>query len=175
MANLVLCFIKLYDDRGLICSSLLSIFIIHALVNEGLGIKFFSYFDTELQMLAHKVLELLGSYLLPLLFIEDIIVVLDYLVNRAPKLLHHATHVDSFLPQLDLLVLQLLLFTQLLFLKLLFARTSMLLRISHLLFSFSFEVLGHPFHFFEQKRPMTLCRLLLLIYIFSRLHLLADV
>jgi hypothetical protein len=128
----------------------------HALLYERLGVQFLSHFDTELKMFAHEILKFLGSDLLPLFLIEDVVVVLNHFLNGLPELLDHARHVDCFLPYFYLLVLELLLFLQLFLLNLLLTSSGLLLRVSLLFLSFPLKILRHPFHLLNQEPPMTL-------------------
>lgn len=89
---------------------------VHALFDETLSVEFFSNLDTELEMLGYEVFKSLVPDLLPLFLIEHVVVVFDYLLNWFPELLDHATHMDSFLPDFYLLILEFLLFLKLLFL-----------------------------------------------------------
>lgn len=110
-------------------------------------------------MLADEVLKLLGPYLLPLLLVEDVVIVLDYLLYAFPELLDHLAHILGLPPQLNLLVLQLLLLFQFLLVQLLFALTGILLSVSHFLLGLPLKVFRHPLHLLHEKVPMTLARL----------------
>ena len=103
-----------------------------------------------------KVLKLFSPNLLPLLFIKDIIVMLDHLFDGFPELLDHTTHVDCFFPYLNFLILKLLFFLKFLLLELLFAHAALLLGISNLFLVFPLKIFSHPFHLLNEKVPMTL-------------------
>lgn len=133
----------------------------HALFYESLCVEGLSHFHTQLQVLAHEAFKPLCALRLALFLIEHIVVVLDYLLDRAPELLDHFRHVDRLLADLVLHVLDVFLSLELLLLQLLLAGPDLLLGVAHLLLGLSLEVFGHPLHLLDQEVPVVLLTRLL--------------
>jgi len=114
-------------------------------------------------MFAHKVFKLLSSQSLALFFINYIIVMFHYFLNRTPKLLDHFGHIDSALSYFMLHIFQFLFLFEFFLMQLFFACSRMFPGVSDFLFGLSFEVLSHPFHFLDKVVPMVLLSLLLLL------------
>ena len=79
--------IPLFGDHALVW--ILVSLIVKRLLDKRLGVQSFSDFNTELQMFLNEVLKLLGSHLLSLPLILDIVIVLDNFLTRFPVHLNH--------------------------------------------------------------------------------------
>jgi hypothetical protein len=107
-------------------------------------------------MFGDEGLEALGSLLLTLFFIKHVIVVFDYFFYGAPVLLHHLGHVLRTFFQFMFDIFLFPLFFEFFLMELFFTSSAIFFCITHFFFSFTFEILSHPFHFLDKEIPMGL-------------------
>jgi hypothetical protein len=107
-------------------------------------------------MFRDEGLKALGSLLLTLFFIKHVIVVFDYFFYGAPVLLDHLGHVLCTFLQFMLDIFLFPLFFEFFLMELFFTGSAVFFCIAYLFFSFTFEILSHPFHFLDKEIPMGL-------------------
>ena len=107
-------------------------------------------------MFRDETLEALGSLLLTLFFIKHVIVVFDYFFYGAPVLLDHLGHVLCTFLQFMFDIFLFPLFFEFFLMELFFTGSAIFFCIAYLFFSFTFEILSHPFHFLDKEIPMGL-------------------
>lgn len=107
-------------------------------------------------MFTNKTLKFLCSDLLSFLLNLDRIIVPYYFFNWFPEYRHNLTDRIGLSSEFCLLVLKLFFFFNATFSKLFATHSYTFLCIIHFLFMFSFEILLHPVHFFEEKFQMGL-------------------
>jgi len=69
---------------GLLCCLGSGLVLVHTLLDKAMGLQLLCDFDTELEMLAHKIFKLFGPLLLSLAVYLHLVIVPDYLLNRLP-------------------------------------------------------------------------------------------
>ena len=125
------------------------LFGIFTLLNKLLCIKWLSHFDTKLQMLGDKILQLLCSHLLSLAFIFNIIIMLYDFLTRLPIQLYNVWHELTLSLQFYLLLPQLALLCDLFLMNVSLAISHHLLGISNFLLVLLLKVISHPNHFLK--------------------------
>jgi hypothetical protein len=135
-----------------------------------MGLQLLCDFDTELEMLAHKIFKLFGPLLLSLAVYLHLVIVPDYLLNRLPVEHDDLRYIVGFLTDFDPLVLQGLDLLQLAFLEFLAAHACLAFGIELLLLLLALEVLLHPHHFLDKELLVRLARGLLILFWICQLH-----
>lgn len=135
------------------------VFVDLTLFDELLGFECLRHLDAQLQMLGNKIFKFLGSHLLALLFVLDVVVMAQNFLARFPVKLNNIGHVFTLALELYFLLADHS-FMRLLFLdQVLLADAHDSLRVTALFLRLLVEVVGHPDHLLEQKVPMSFASL----------------
>ena len=124
-------------------------FCIFTLLNKLPCIQWLSHFYTKLQMLGHKILQLLCSHLLSLAFIFNIIIMLHDFLTRLPIQLYNVWHELTLSLHIHLLLPQLAFLCNIFLMNVSLAISHHLLGILYFLLVLFIKVISHPNHFFK--------------------------